>query len=48
MLGRRERYAAIPFFWSQHYDASIDYVGHAAAWDEIAQHGDVSAHDVAR
>jgi apoptosis-inducing factor 3 len=47
MLGRREPYAAVPFFWSQHYDVSIDYVGHAAAWDEITQDGDVSAHDAA-
>ena len=47
MLGRRERYAAVPFFWSQHYDVSIDYVGHAAAWDEIVQNGNANAHDVA-
>jgi NADPH-dependent 2,4-dienoyl-CoA reductase/sulfur reductase-like enzyme len=47
MLGRRERYAAVPFFWSQHYDVSIDSVGHAAAWDEIVQDGDANAHDVA-
>jgi hypothetical protein len=47
MLGRRERYATVPFFWSQHYDVSIDYVGHAATWDEITQDGDVSAHDAA-
>ena len=47
MLGRRERYAAVPFFWSQHYDVSIDYVGHAAVWDEIVQNGDANAHDVA-
>jgi NADPH-dependent 2,4-dienoyl-CoA reductase/sulfur reductase-like enzyme/nitrite reductase/ring-hydroxylating ferredoxin subunit len=47
MLGRREKYTAIPFFWSQHYDISIDYVGHAASWDTLDQDGDPAAHDVA-
>jgi NADPH-dependent 2,4-dienoyl-CoA reductase/sulfur reductase-like enzyme len=47
MLGRRERYTAVPFFWSQHYDVSIDYIGHAQAWDRIDQDGDIAAHDVA-
>jgi NADPH-dependent 2,4-dienoyl-CoA reductase/sulfur reductase-like enzyme len=47
MLGWRERYAAVPFFWSQHYDVSIDYVGHANAWDEIERDGDLNAHDAA-
>jgi NADPH-dependent 2,4-dienoyl-CoA reductase/sulfur reductase-like enzyme/nitrite reductase/ring-hydroxylating ferredoxin subunit len=47
MLGQRERYKAVPFFWSQHYDVSIDYVGHAAGWDGIVQDGNPGAHDVA-
>ncbi len=29
MLGQREPFDAIPFFWSQHYDMPINYVGHA-------------------
>jgi NADPH-dependent 2,4-dienoyl-CoA reductase/sulfur reductase-like enzyme/nitrite reductase/ring-hydroxylating ferredoxin subunit len=37
MLGERERYADAPFFWSQHYDIPINYVGHAETWDEIAR-----------
>lgn len=46
MLGRRERFAAVPYFWTQHYDVSIDYVGHAAVWDSIEQRGEPSARDV--
>jgi NADPH-dependent 2,4-dienoyl-CoA reductase/sulfur reductase-like enzyme len=29
MLGHRQRFDAVPFFWSQHYDIPINYVGHA-------------------
>jgi len=47
MLGRRERFASVPFFWSQHYDVPINYVGHAEAWDEIAVDGDIGARDCA-
>jgi NADPH-dependent 2,4-dienoyl-CoA reductase/sulfur reductase-like enzyme/nitrite reductase/ring-hydroxylating ferredoxin subunit len=47
MLGRRERFAAVPFFWTQHYDVSIDYVGHAAQWDGVDQEGDPADRDVA-
>jgi NADPH-dependent 2,4-dienoyl-CoA reductase/sulfur reductase-like enzyme/nitrite reductase/ring-hydroxylating ferredoxin subunit len=43
MLGRRERFAAVPFFWSQHYDAVISYVGHAEHWDSIEISGDIAA-----
>jgi hypothetical protein len=45
MLGNRRRYADVPFFWSQHYDMPINYVGHAAQWDELAIDGDVAAKD---
>ncbi len=45
MLGAEERFDAVPFFWSQHYDVPINYVGHAEQWDEIAIDGSVAAKD---
>jgi NADPH-dependent 2,4-dienoyl-CoA reductase/sulfur reductase-like enzyme/nitrite reductase/ring-hydroxylating ferredoxin subunit len=45
MLGLREAYDAVPFFWSQHYDVPINYVGHAEKWDEIAVTGDIKGRD---
>ena len=45
MLGGREKFDAVPFFWSQHYDVPINYVGHAEGWDEIAIEGDVAGRD---
>ncbi|HSB55730.1 MAG TPA: FAD-dependent oxidoreductase [Gemmatimonadales bacterium] len=35
MLGPRTPFAVVPFFWSQHYDMQISYVGHAEAWDRL-------------
>jgi apoptosis-inducing factor 3 len=45
MLGRREAFVQVPFFWSQHYDVPINYVGHAGAWDEIEINGDIKKKD---
>jgi NADPH-dependent 2,4-dienoyl-CoA reductase/sulfur reductase-like enzyme/nitrite reductase/ring-hydroxylating ferredoxin subunit len=45
MLGARRQFDAVPFFWSQHYDVPINYVGHAESWDEIAVDGDIAARD---
>jgi NADPH-dependent 2,4-dienoyl-CoA reductase/sulfur reductase-like enzyme/nitrite reductase/ring-hydroxylating ferredoxin subunit len=42
MLGQKEAFDAVPFFWSQHYDVPINYVGHAETWDEIAVDGNIA------
>jgi 3-phenylpropionate/trans-cinnamate dioxygenase ferredoxin reductase subunit len=45
MLGARQRFDAVPFFWSQHYDVTIRYVGHAERWDAAKVQGSLEAHD---
>ena len=45
MLGRQEKFVAVPFFWSQHYDVPINYVGHAERWDGIEVEGDIPSKD---
>src|SRR3954470_22788605 len=45
MLGQREPFHAVPFFWSQHYDVPINYVGHAEKWDDIVVDGDIAGKD---
>ncbi len=47
ILGLERRFEAVPFFWSQHYDVAINYVGHAERWDVLDVEGDPSAHDCA-
>jgi NADPH-dependent 2,4-dienoyl-CoA reductase/sulfur reductase-like enzyme/nitrite reductase/ring-hydroxylating ferredoxin subunit len=45
ILGRGEPFDAVPFFWSQHYDVAIRYVGHAERWDRLQIDGDPRARD---
>jgi NADPH-dependent 2,4-dienoyl-CoA reductase/sulfur reductase-like enzyme len=45
MLGVPTPFRSAPFFWSQHYDVPINYVGHAEKWDTIDIEGDVMKRD---
>jgi 3-phenylpropionate/trans-cinnamate dioxygenase ferredoxin reductase subunit len=40
ILGADERFRAVPFFWSQHYDVSVEYVGSAGGWEHAEAVGD--------
>lgn len=45
MLGMRERFDAVPFFWTEQYDFGLAYTGHAAPFDEIHIDGDIEKRD---
>jgi NADPH-dependent 2,4-dienoyl-CoA reductase/sulfur reductase-like enzyme/nitrite reductase/ring-hydroxylating ferredoxin subunit len=45
MLGIGGAFRDTPFFWSQHYDVTISYVGHASSWDTVELHGDLERRD---
>jgi NADPH-dependent 2,4-dienoyl-CoA reductase/sulfur reductase-like enzyme len=47
VLGAGERFDYVPFFWSAHYDVSINYVGHAERWDHARVDGVAANRDVA-
>jgi len=40
ILGAEERFRAVPFFWSRHYDTSLHYVGSAVEWEDAVPIGD--------
>jgi NADPH-dependent 2,4-dienoyl-CoA reductase/sulfur reductase-like enzyme/nitrite reductase/ring-hydroxylating ferredoxin subunit len=44
ILGRPAR-RDIPFFWSQHHDVTLGYVGHAEKFDKPEIHGDLDKRD---
>jgi NADPH-dependent 2,4-dienoyl-CoA reductase/sulfur reductase-like enzyme len=45
MLGRRERFAAVPFFWTEQYDFGLAYVGHAERFDDVRIDGSIDQRD---
>ena len=45
IVGERTPFTDVPFFWSQHYDVSINYVGHAERWETIEIDGSLEQHD---
>lgn len=47
ILGAREPFTQAPFFWSAHYDVSINYVGHSGPGDREEVSGDAAKQDVA-
>ena len=42
ILGQRQPFDAVPFFWSQHYDMTINYVGHAEHWNTVKIDGSLA------
>jgi apoptosis-inducing factor 3 len=40
MLGHAQPFDAVPVFWTVQYMTRLDYIGHAAHWDETIMHGD--------
>jgi NAD(P)H-nitrite reductase large subunit len=47
VLGAKVPCDLVPFFWSAHYDVTINYVGHAERWDRIDIAGSLDARDAA-
>jgi 3-phenylpropionate/trans-cinnamate dioxygenase ferredoxin reductase subunit len=45
ILGARERFIVPPFFWSNHFDVHIRYVGHFSGEDRATVSGDLKAQD---
>lgn len=47
MLGGTTPYRDVAFFWSNHHDVTLNYVGHASRFDEVTVHGDLEKRDAA-
>jgi NADPH-dependent 2,4-dienoyl-CoA reductase/sulfur reductase-like enzyme/nitrite reductase/ring-hydroxylating ferredoxin subunit len=47
VLGFAQRCDMVPFFWSQHYDMTIRYLGFSLPWQHVTIAGDLAAHHAA-
>jgi apoptosis-inducing factor 3 len=47
ILGYRQRFDAVPFFWTRQYGVAIKYVGHAEKWDSVEIDGGFEARNCA-
>lgn len=45
MLGQPGPFRAVPFFWSNHHDVAMGYIGHVERWDRMVVHGSLEARD---
>jgi NADPH-dependent 2,4-dienoyl-CoA reductase/sulfur reductase-like enzyme/nitrite reductase/ring-hydroxylating ferredoxin subunit len=45
MLGLAGPFNDVPFFWSQHYDVTLSYVGHASGEADVQVRGDLDKRD---
>jgi NADPH-dependent 2,4-dienoyl-CoA reductase/sulfur reductase-like enzyme/nitrite reductase/ring-hydroxylating ferredoxin subunit len=45
MMGQKERFDAVPFFWTSQYDFTLNYIGHAEKWDELHLDGSLEEHN---
>ena len=47
MLGYREPYDLIPYFWTEQFGVSLRYVGHTENWDTVEIDGSLDAQNCA-
>jgi NADPH-dependent 2,4-dienoyl-CoA reductase/sulfur reductase-like enzyme/nitrite reductase/ring-hydroxylating ferredoxin subunit len=47
VLGYRQRFDVVPYFWSQHYDMTVRYLGFSLPWQQVTIAGDLAAHHAA-
>ena len=45
MLGQAAPYERLPYFFSDQYDAGMEYTGYARSWDRVVFRGDAAARE---